>query len=65
MASKRRIRRRICSSKKRFEDVNSAMFAIRSLKKDTGTLSFFVPYKCKFCKKFHFGRTKGRSNSRL
>lgn len=62
MASKRRIRRRQCSGKRRFashDEANAAMQRlIRSGKKDGGWLHI---YGCKFCKGWHFGHTSKRS----
>lgn len=50
MASKRRIRRKMCQGKKRHKDMHGALIAIR-LSGHKG----MMPYKCKFCGFFHVG----------
>lgn len=61
MASKRRIRRRQCSNKKRFATHVLASEAMHSLihsgKKRGGWLHI---YSCKFCKGWHFGHASTR-----
>jgi len=56
MASKRRIRRRQCSGKRRFETPGLASEAMHALikagKKRHGWLHI---YRCKFCNGYHFG----------
>lgn len=62
MASKRRVRRKQCERKQRFachDDANTAMRSvIFSGKKNGGWLHI---YKCRFCRGYHFGHTKGSS----
>lgn len=60
MASKRRIRRKQCGRKKRFDNHDLAMDAMHSLirsgKKDGGFLHI---YSCRFCGGYHFGHAAG------
>ncbi len=56
MASKRRIRRKSCARKRRFDSHELAAAAMRHVifagKKRGG---FLHVYHCKFCKGYHFG----------
>lgn len=56
MSSKRNIRRRQCSHKRRYESHDQAAAAmhcvIRAGKKRGG---FLHVYRCRFCRGFHFG----------
>jgi hypothetical protein len=63
MASKRRIRRRQCSGKKRYathQEAEGIMFkVIHSGKKRGGWLHV---YSCRFCGGYHFGHRQRGSN---
>jgi hypothetical protein len=60
MASKRRLRRKQCGTKRRYEshiDANEVMMQIiRSGRKRGGWLHV---YKCRFCHGWHFGHAMG------
>ena len=55
MASKRRIRRNACGSKKRYETEREARNAIIQYMKDFGKGHRMCSYRCKFCGGFHIG----------
>lgn len=58
MASKRRLRRKACGNKRHFADAKSAKTAMIGMINGTRTDFFYKVYKCNFCKKFHYGRTR-------
>jgi hypothetical protein len=55
MGSKRNLRRKSCTGKTRFETSKMAHRAMSSMshKEYRGKMNV---YKCRFCKKYHFGR---------
>jgi hypothetical protein len=59
MGSKRRVRRRSCGTKKKYDTMSEALegmrYAIAS-----GPCERMRVYKCQFCHKYHFGRVKSR-----
>lgn len=55
MASKRRIRRKVCGKKVRYATQEAAQAAIIALTRAKGWLGYMVPYRCPFCGGFHFG----------
>lgn len=57
MASKRRLRRKACSGKRRYATAIEAEQAIRRLRYETKTLARMNAYRCPFCNKFHIGHT--------
>ena len=59
MASKRRIRRKSCTSKKGYDTIGEAKHAIWQLRQSTGSRDWYNHYHCKFCKKIHIGHAKG------
>jgi len=61
MASKRRIRRKQCGSKRRFETRYLAMDCMHSLIRAGKTRGGYLQvYICKFCGGFHFGHAIGK-----
>ncbi|MGC4076904.1 MAG: hypothetical protein QM702_07685 [Rubrivivax sp.] len=63
MSSKRRIRRRSCTGKQRFDDVDAAQRAISSLIRRRGPQGGWLqPYHCQFCRGVHFGHAPRRPN---
>lgn len=61
MSSKRRIRRKACKGKQRFDTLDAAWTACRSVMRgdrsrgvDPGRMN---AYPCRFCGGFHFGHT--------
>ncbi len=59
MASKRRIRRKSCTGKKRYLSIEEAQIQIGVIKRTTGDKSRFNHYHCKFCNGIHIGHAKG------
>lgn len=64
MSSKRRIRRKSCKGKQRFETLDAAWTACRSVIRrdrvqgvEPGHMN---AYRCRFCGGFHFGHTPRR-----
>lgn len=59
MASKRRIRRKACTSKKRHDSPEAAWSAAKSLKRSGKDYKFGVlgAYRCGFCKGWHIGHS--------
>jgi len=55
MASKRRLRRKQCEGKRRYETAAEATAGIRALHKAKGYQGFLNVYRCAFCKGYHFG----------
>lgn len=55
MASKRAIRRKACTGKRRYGTQADARRAISQLTRARGWQGLLVPYRCKFCGGFHFG----------
>lgn len=60
MASKRRIRRKVCGRKVRYATQADAQAAIITLTRSKGWLGYMVPYRCQFCGGFHFGHPPRR-----
>ena len=60
MASKRRLRRRACGSKRRYLTERDARAAISSLRHHTGQADLLTTYRCDFCNGFHFGHPPAR-----
>lgn len=60
MASKRRIRRKQCGNKERYDTAQEALAVIAELRRKDKLRGHTTPYKCKFCGKFHFGQTPYR-----
>jgi hypothetical protein len=58
MASKRRIRRRSCESKRRFQTEQEAHRVIAMLHYRGRVRGFLGTYKCQFCGGFHYGHTR-------
>lgn len=52
MSSKRRIRKKSCEGKQRFDTANDAQTSAFHLRVNGHIFNY---YKCKFCKKYHFG----------
>ncbi|WP_295377274.1 hypothetical protein [uncultured Pseudacidovorax sp.] len=59
MSSKRRIRRKSCTGKRRFITWEAAIAAIRSLVRARGPQGPLNAYRCQFCNGFHFGHAPG------
>lgn len=58
MASKRRIRRQQCGTKKRYDDMRAAEGAARTLMRLAMNRGGQLRgYRCGFCGKFHIGHT--------
>ena len=55
MSSKRRIRRRSCTGKKRYTTGAAAQAAISSLHHRKGYQGYMQVYRCSFCNGYHFG----------
>lgn len=55
MASKRRIRRKACGSKRKFETEKAALSQALAVKRRTGTFAYVGAYKCSFCQCWHWG----------
>lgn len=53
MASKRRLRRNACGSKRRYPDQTTAVAAIISFKRGGGKQ--MSSYKCRWCNAWHIG----------
>jgi hypothetical protein len=64
MSSKRRIRRKSCAGKQRFETAKDALKAIASLHKTKGWQGLLTPYPCQFCNAFHFGHPPAKAARR-
>lgn len=60
MASKRRIRRKSCGRKQRYENPREAIRAIGSLVRRRGPQGHLQVYRCRFCNAFHFGHAAAR-----
>lgn len=60
MSSKRRLRRKMCDGKQRFASEKEARTAIWKLKQTKPGSGFVAPYRCSFCKQFHFGHPPAR-----
>lgn len=54
MSSKRALRRRACSGKRRYESEAAAREGVRLLRRH-GVTDWLTPYRCAFCNGFHFG----------
>jgi predicted Zn-ribbon and HTH transcriptional regulator len=71
MASKRRLRRKECTSKQRFPSQETAKYVLSKIKKQKrrqGKDFSVSPYHCRFCNQWHFGHAIGfskRQNSFL
>lgn len=57
MSSKRRIRRKQCEGKQRFDTQQQALNAMFRMKRHTGERGHLNAYGCKFCGGFHYGHT--------
>ena len=55
VSSKRRIRRRSCTGKKRYTTAPAAQAAISSLHHRKGYQGYMQVYRCSFCNGYHFG----------
>lgn len=55
MASKRRLRRKQCDGKRRYESAPDALAGIKALHRAKGYQGFLSVYRCQFCKGYHFG----------
>lgn len=55
MSSKRRLRRKSCAGKRRFESLTEALTAQCNLNRKRDWGDRMRPYRCKFCSGFHFG----------
>lgn len=60
MASKRRIRRKACEGKQRFDSQTKAVSAMLALQRDKGDQGNLRPYCCVFCKGWHYGHAPRR-----
>lgn len=60
MASKRRLRRKACGKKTRYDSQDEAVKALRALTRAIGWQGYMVPYRCAFCHGFHFGHPPKR-----
>jgi hypothetical protein len=65
MSSKRRLRRKACGSKQRFDTEAEAIAALRALTRAKGWQGLLVPYRCAFCGHFHFGHAPANVRRRL
>lgn len=59
MASKRRLRRKSCEGKVRYQTPQIAMSVLFRLKRQKKLNGVLNTYKCKFCGKFHLGHAPG------
>jgi hypothetical protein len=59
MASKRKIRRKECSGKRRYASREIAQRAVSRLKMNTKDTSYLKIYKCRWCSGWHFGHAPG------
>ncbi len=57
MASKRRLRRNQCGTKRRFPDEKAARAAISQAYRKGITKGPVTPYRCKWCGTFHWGHS--------
>lgn len=64
MSSKRHIRRKACKGKQRFETLDAAWTALRSLIRRLQVREAMNAYPCRFCGGFHFGHSIGRNGAR-
>lgn len=60
MSSKRRLRRKECDGKTRYESYDKARDALYAMKRDKDDHSRMSVYKCSFCHKYHYGHTPTR-----
>lgn len=65
MASKRRIRRKACEGKQRFDSQTKATAALLSLQRDKGWQGRLNAYCCPFCKGWHYGHAPRRRIGRV
>lgn len=56
MASKRRLRRKACEGKRRYDTPEAAQAAKYRLRRQTMETRMNV-YRCQFCNKYHIGHT--------
>lgn len=59
MASKRRIRRKACGSKRKFATEKEAQQQAYRVKNATGTTAYVKAYKCAHCNCWHWGNRNG------
>lgn len=64
MASKRRLRRRSCERKRRYASEASARSALLRTNRLSEFPRLMVPYRCRFCNGWHFGRQAQKRFSR-
>lgn len=62
MVSKRRIRRRQCTNKQRFDTSAEAGYSAYLLTKSGKSRGAVHVYKCKFCGKYHIGHPTWKTN---
>lgn len=58
MASKRRIRRKACGSKRKFASEREALDQAFRVKYATGTKAYVNAYKCPHCNCWHWGNKR-------
>lgn len=63
MSSKRRVRRKACEGKVRYETFAQARSAAFLRSRDTG--EWIVPYRCRFGKHYHIGHQTVRARQAL
>jgi hypothetical protein len=57
MSSKRRLRRRVCTRKRRHATDNNARVELFMIRKNHGYTGHLNVYRCPFCNGFHVGHT--------
>jgi len=62
MSSKRRLRKKICTSKVKFESNDDARKALGRMFVRGHIDGRMDVYKCKFCSGYHIGHSKGRNH---
>lgn len=55
MASKRRLRRKMCGSKQAFASEGNAEACIARLRRERKTTGWLASYRCQFCGAWHIG----------
>lgn len=63
MASKRNLRKKQCGRKERFETLEAATKAMRRAETIFSQRNTMSPYRCPFCKGFHYGHRPVRQQS--
>lgn len=64
MASKRRLRRKACEGKRRYQSVADAQPHITNLYRRRKAYGTLQAYKCQFCGGYHVGRPPHRRQQR-